>query len=277
MNISIETITPGMAQDYLKRNVNNFRTPDKNRVSRYAKDMERGAWDFTGDTIKFNGDSLLDGQHRLMACVKSGKPFTTVVVRGAQESFNVDRGRPRSIGQWLKHEGIKNANNIAAIARQALLYEQHGIVSGSDSITIGITDKDVIDFAVKHNDALQAAHQLATKQSICINSCLAAVLYSGSGERLATENKTCVWFAESLASGANLGEDEPVSRLRNSLIRHRAASKVPTNIQKQMIVKAWNLTVEGKSCKQLLVRLTGPAKTRPATEILVAHTQLDVD
>ena len=64
MQITIETITPEIAKRYLLMNTGNFRSPDQSRVERYAKDMVRGVWDLTGDTIKFNGCILLDGQHR---------------------------------------------------------------------------------------------------------------------------------------------------------------------------------------------------------------------
>lgn len=271
MQITIETITPEIAKEYLKQNTGNFRNPDSKRVDRYAKDIWRGAWDFTGDTIKFNGKILLDGQHRLLGCVKAGKPFTTAVARGVQESFNIDRGRPRSIGQWLKHEGVKNANNIAAVARQVLIYEQSGTLMADGISSNKFTDKDIVEFVLANELRLQAVHSLACKQKICIGSCLASVLYSGAGEALATENDTCVWFADALATGAELGEDEPVNRLRNVFIRQRGTSKIPASVQKQMIAKAWNYTVEGRECKQLLVRMTGPSKTRPVTEILVAQ------
>lgn len=66
---------------------------DLNRVlshattERYANDMRNGNWHFTGESISvFKDGSLANGQHRLKAIIRSGKPARIVVVRGVEHS-----------------------------------------------------------------------------------------------------------------------------------------------------------------------------------------------
>jgi hypothetical protein len=72
--VAIETITPKQAQVILAHNDRN-RSLASSRVTVYSGAMLAGEWRMNGETIKFNGDgTLLDGQHRLAAVVRSGQP-----------------------------------------------------------------------------------------------------------------------------------------------------------------------------------------------------------
>lgn len=113
---TIETITPAMAAEYLKSNVVNRRLYSK-AINTYADDMANGKWNLDGESIKFDElGRMIDGQHRLNACVKCGKPFTTIVMRGLpEESFvTLDSGKVRTPGDVLSIMEIPNATNIAA-------------------------------------------------------------------------------------------------------------------------------------------------------------------
>ena len=106
----IENITPAKAARYLK-NCNGHNRPLRpNTVAKYASDMSDGLWHFTGEPIIFDAKGNLDnGQHRCHACVKSGKSFVAVVVRGVPpESFiAMDNGAPRKVSDttdYTQHE-----------------------------------------------------------------------------------------------------------------------------------------------------------------------------
>jgi hypothetical protein len=82
VNISKETVTPKKAMEWLKRNIAN-RPLSPVTVNNYARAMSDRAWKLNGDCVRFNGNGdLVDGQHRLTACVKSGQSFETYIVRG---------------------------------------------------------------------------------------------------------------------------------------------------------------------------------------------------
>jgi hypothetical protein len=80
-----ETITPTKAKKILaETNVDN-RSMRRTVVERYARDMANGNWRLTSDPIKFDADGrLIDGQHRLQACVEAGKSFKTAVAYGVE-------------------------------------------------------------------------------------------------------------------------------------------------------------------------------------------------
>jgi len=118
ISIKIETITPQMAQNYLASNGPN-RLISGEVIEQYAQDMANDRWSITGDAIRFNGNgTLLDGQHRLRACIKSDVPFQTLVVRGVETVSQemMDIGFKRTLGHVLAIRGVHNATTCAAIA-----------------------------------------------------------------------------------------------------------------------------------------------------------------
>lgn len=78
----VETITPDYAKALLEQNTGS--RPIKNTiVNAYAEDMRNGKWFLNGEAIKISSNNqILDGLHRVFACIASDTPFTTIVVRG---------------------------------------------------------------------------------------------------------------------------------------------------------------------------------------------------
>ncbi len=119
-------VDPASAEQILRdRNAGN-RPPKHNKVQQFASDMAAGNWGLTGDTLKFAPDGrLLDGQNRLAASVRSGKPFITHVVFGIDPSLfgRMDIGKPRNAADVLHIAGFKYASTLAAALRWAHLLD----------------------------------------------------------------------------------------------------------------------------------------------------------
>jgi len=82
LEVTVETITPEMAEAYLGFN-HQHREIKSAKVGKFAAEMMEENWQLNGKTIVFDGEKkLLNGQHRLTAVVLSGKSLTTLVVRG---------------------------------------------------------------------------------------------------------------------------------------------------------------------------------------------------
>src|SRR5262249_28100191 len=83
IRVDIITVTPELAARWLKRNHANRKVRARH-VSRLVRAMRAGEWDdLNGDTIRFSDNhELLDGQHRLLACIEAQQAFTTLVVFG---------------------------------------------------------------------------------------------------------------------------------------------------------------------------------------------------
>lgn len=134
---NIELITPADAGRMLlgQQNVR----PERPRlIGTYAEYMKAGLWKETGEAIKIDVNGrVIDGFHRLHACITAGVPFRVMVVRGlAPDAVDVlDSGANRSIADVIFGEQ-KNANAVASAAtlliswrRGALRHTSH---SGAD-------------------------------------------------------------------------------------------------------------------------------------------------
>ena len=116
---ALEYITPDLAKEWLELLDENRKYSGASGEA-YARDMETGDWVVTNASIGFREDGkLIDGQHRLRACVLSGRPFWCIVVRGlsAEAQDYIDCGRMRSFADRLAFGGLKEAWRVAAAAR----------------------------------------------------------------------------------------------------------------------------------------------------------------
>lgn len=120
MHISIQTVTPKMADALLESNTRN-RNISESKVNEYAREMTAGKWALTHQGISISSDgTLLDGQHRLAAIVKSGVSVKMPVSTGMSQdgAFAVDQLRPRSKADAIKIGGLSGelkAKDVATI------------------------------------------------------------------------------------------------------------------------------------------------------------------
>ena len=121
-------MTPSRAAELLLCNRNN-RSVSSRLVTRYARDMASGNWQTNGSAVVLNGDgSLLDGQHRLMACVEADVPFTTLLIRGVgtDAMATIDTGRSRKLSDVLTMRGEERAKTLASVLRYSIIWGHVG-------------------------------------------------------------------------------------------------------------------------------------------------------
>lgn len=273
VKVEIVTITPVMAKKMLERNTGNFRALDHNRVARYAKDMVRG-WELTGDAIRQNCDgTILDGQTRLTACVQAGVSFKTLLVSGVGSALHIDKGKPRTFGQWLRHMKVLNYSTVAAIARSIHQYD----IGKWQNKALQLpewTEDDLLKIVGEYRAQLETVATMGAGTP-CSNTFLGVVLFIGCGRRNAREDETTKWFAEALHHGTDLTDDDAVLHLRNRLLESKANSqkKLTPFMERMLITKAWNLTVTGEACTpaKLRITMTGPTKQQLPTRIFTTN------
>ncbi len=98
----IRMVTPEMAREMLLNNVNRPVIPTNLRVLVGA--ISRGEWRTTHQGIAFDKHgNLVDGQHRLLACIATGIPITVEVTFGLdpEDRDAMDGGRIRTVGNHL--------------------------------------------------------------------------------------------------------------------------------------------------------------------------------
>jgi hypothetical protein len=119
------TITPLLAKAILEKNANN-RKIRKDRVDRYASDMSRGDFRFCFSPLIFGKNGiLLDGQHRLLAVVKSGLDHDFYCVYTDFEDFRqlpIDIGSIRSSKDYAI--GGKRAAAVAGLLLECCNYNK---------------------------------------------------------------------------------------------------------------------------------------------------------
>lgn len=121
-------VTQALAELMLEQNVRNRRISERH-VAVLSQIMLSRDMRLNGETIIFSSDGrLLDGQHRLKACIESGVAFDALVVFGVSpDAFEtIDTGRTRSTGDILGIDGIGSANKVASATQALVAFVDNG-------------------------------------------------------------------------------------------------------------------------------------------------------
>lgn len=218
---TIETITPQMAKQILGENTRNRKISD-NSVNEYADDLINGRWNVNGEAIKFAKDgTLLDGQHRMLAIVKTNIPMVTCVVRGLEieHQNTMDIGRRRTVGDVLNINKVPNSTTIASIANNLVRLKKSNLVSAFRFCHVSNTE--VQDFIAKHPDIVMSASSVASgktgnpiQKSVIGSMHYLAHYVLDLGEEFDAFNSV-------LKTGIPSYEGDPAYYLREKVIRQR--------------------------------------------------------
>lgn len=245
MNTVVEKITPTMASKYLEMNTHN-RPIRQTHVDFLANEIKNDRWVLNGATIVFDGDTLVDGQHRMWAVVTAGKPIQTLVARGVDmDCFpTIDTGQNRSAGDVLSIAGNKNANHLSSAARFAMKL-QRGFPHMKDKISNGC----VLNF-VKENPKLpdSVGYILSVSGAKIFSLSMASALHF-------LMSKKDIHLADELFRGIYKGflpdSGETFLALREKLISCATATIKPrSQLTAAYIIKAWNAKRNGSRLKQ---------------------------
>ena len=250
--VSVETITPEEAGEYLERNDVN-RALRASLVERFTNVMLAGGWHLNGETIKFDYDgNLIDGQHRLMAVVEAGRPQQFVVVKNLPpvSRASIDIGARRTLADWLRMNGEVDAINLATSLNwyyRLTAFEDPRIPQSEyptyeQSMAI-----------LKRNPALRdtVKHWRSRFAEVTTRGALMSALVYRFAEVDANRAET---FAELLWTGADLGRGDPILVLRRFLARDRteASGRAQRGIQVAAVtIKAFNLWRIGQAVASL--------------------------
>lgn len=246
-----EYVSPAMAAEWLTKNESNRSQRSRGRMA-YGRDMDANGWKLTGDTIKFDWyDRLIDGQHRLEACVRTGMPFETFVVWGVDpEAQNyVDTGMGRSFRDQLQMRGIKDPGTISALTRRVFLWEPP-FNERLDFSRERVTERELGETLDQHPELFDCASFVESfrKKSDVSRSLLAFIywiLSQANGEAAAE-------FMSKLITGAGLEEDDPILLLRERIASEKGNDnrKYQTRVM-WLAVCAWNRWMEGKRISKI--------------------------
>lgn len=238
------TITPEVAERLLSLNIDN-RVVRSDAVARYADDMRNGRFLHTGATISIDTEGrILDGQHRLLACVESGVTIRSIIISGLEpEAFTAtDKGTRRSMADTLKRMGYTNTARMAA-ATVAVMQWDEGYRSGE---VIGggrrVSEQRLLTYLTEHDEELAAA---AGSPTVAAAKVLPKVSDTARVITRRVDPEDSEVFFEALRTGVT--EEPGLILLREALRRDREGSGKSRGAfwQLGMILKTWNLWREG--------------------------------
>lgn len=235
----------------------NFRKASTAHVDRLARAMLCGKWFENGEPIHFNDEGLLiNGQHRLMAIVKSGVTLDLSVVFNA-DWRGLDNQLRRTIGNNMTHIGAKDGKGVAGVLK-LVMARASGRVRWPENM-----DKDNnfdIDIeAIYESDrsmADEAAKYCSAKQHAVLPGTVAGWLhYETSRAGLRAE---CEQFIAVVNSGENLSRQSPCYWLRERILGVRRVGRIPRVDLIELVILAWNKYIRDEPCLMLRSEKTFP-------------------
>jgi len=248
------TITPELATQMLTRNVHN-RSLVESFVALLARDMTAGTWRENGDAIRFGWDaSLLDGQHKLKACERSGKPMNIMVVTNLDPATQdtMDGGRKRSAQDMFSLANEVNASIVAAVTIRVWKWDR-----GDRRLTgIGPTRAEQKAVLEQYPSIRRSAERAAYVRH---NFRFIPPSVAGMGHHLLNQvdPSDAALFIQRMADGLDLKQGDPVLALRRKLMNTTDSNNTGAKLRRTdarlltYIVMAWNAQREGRPLERV--------------------------
>jgi hypothetical protein len=179
--------------------------------------MKAGRWDLTGDPIRFSREGLLlDGQHRLQACAKSGVSFRAVVIRDMDERVQnvLDSGRKRTAADAIAIAGHIQASRMASAARWIIVLKSSSLLPSSAKRSI--TNREIYDVIEKHPQLEVSA--AAVQKALGVTPSILAVTHY-IGYYLLNKQQFADEFVAAFSAGKQSYPDDPALVFRERLLR----------------------------------------------------------
>lgn len=209
-------VSPEVAKRLLTYNTKNRKIKPK-AVKEYAYKMENGLWNSNAlDPIVITKDGVLEnGQHRLMAVLKSGKTVEMFVITGAVSAAGTyDMNVPRTIIDTLAVRGRVNQNviNQSVQAIISFIFEQLHLPRKTPEL--------IEKYCDVYGDELYKAYRLAdtgASHNICKKSGVMAACYIALRKGMSEEKLDRFFYVANTGFAEN-PEDSTAVLLRNYLL-----------------------------------------------------------
>lgn len=242
-----EVITPAMASDLLGRNTVN-RQPIERHVEHLSRQMSEGYWRDNGQPIILSeSGTVLDGQHRLMAVVKSGRPARFLVVRGVGSDVmdTIDTGRSRQAKDVLSMHGHTDAAALAAAARVCWHYDRFGTLMARSRAAP--SSAELAAYIDQHPDLVDMVKLCYPIKRLVGNARTAGVLALVARRHGRKAAESCVVAM----TGVGLTETDAIWHLRR---RIESGSPIPADYRGLLLMaKAFLLHITNTPCRSLRV------------------------
>lgn len=256
-NIKMEKVlvTPALANQLLEANVNN-RPVRKVTVLRYSKDMSEGKWkEDTFEAIKIAPSGLvLDGQHRLLAVIKSNTSVYMHIAYGVPENvFDVlDTGKVRNPSDIFYISGVPSSNTIPS-----MIQNYNSLKDGSQSAkyhhNLKLSNSQLLEKYYEREDFWRAT---ALKATNWYNAFAKILPPSKIGSMYAffydIDANDAHDFMAQLCTGLDI-KNNSIALLRQVLMKDKMSHKnslAPSTVN-AYIIKTWNFYRKNATVKYI--------------------------
>lgn len=259
------TLTPDKAKQLLEQNPLRNRPIRTNHVVELAADMAEERWIFNGDTIKLGRAEgkgfLIDGQHRLLACIAAGVSFETIIVRDLPDGAvkTTDCNAVRSVVDALHMAGVTRMGETASWGHIARMLDSYARFGASALYAHNpVSRTDVLDYATENVELVTAAHAIGKQLKDVMPITVSGTVWALT--QRANTDKSNEFFG-GLMSGQDLPAGSPVLALRARLLQARMGNRryrlAPRDTM-GLVIRAWNAFIAGEDMDKITVRQFDP-------------------
>ena len=242
LKTKVKIITPALAKELLERTqaagvLNRKASP--RTVEIYANEMRSNRWKLNSESIKLDENGyILDGQHRLMACVQSGCPFQTVVNTGvARETFDtIDCGRVRTGTQVLQMSGVQYHNGMSE-------FRSYGhLASKERRMTPSAVLEEYNSRPADYDEAARVAMKCIA-ESHAMTSKMVGTLYFALVHDVGVGKARAEQFFEQINS-FDTAENAAVEKMRRWNLANKD-KRISDKLRVAYVIRSWNAFVDG--------------------------------
>ena len=242
MLVEVCRITPTIAASWLQQNTLN-RPLSITHIRVLAKQMKDKKWMLNAETIKISDDeSIMDGQHRLHACLESGVSFLSLVAYGVEKAafVTIDTGKTRTGGDVLALNYPDAPKRLCTFVGTACRWI-HVIERGVTSATAAdkLANYEILDMAITRPEIWRCADKLRAypaEQRLLSIPAGAACFYLMARKDWDMADA----YMHDLYTGESLARDNVAYVLRGIFTRDRGRlAKLPPKVKVLMTIKGW--------------------------------------
>ncbi len=254
----IVEITPKIASGLLEMtDLSVQRKLSKVHVDFLARELSKGDWAFNGDSIRQDCEgNIIDGQHRLNACIVSGVSFSTLLIKGLPTEYihTIDvGGKPRSLANALEinhKQNYKYSNQIASSAKLIKFLEAGSTGgTGCKKMKAHLTGSSLLLF-IKENPTFiefitDTMRLRANGDKFITGTVFCAIKWITDQIDLNTSNK----FWQGLSDGIGINQTCSIWYLRKRIMRGKVNRDARLTHSELIIIiyNTFNSFVEGKT------------------------------
>lgn len=249
----IVKLTPILAEVLLDRNPANRKISPR-ITETFARDMAAGNWQFNGEpVIVAKSGELNDGQHRCSAVVMAGRAIDVILIVGVEREtrMTLDRGRNRTVGDYLSMDGFTDTNVLGAAAGLFCAYRETNQASHGGAQYQRMTKSEILK-AVADYPGLQNSVKFVAVKGADAAGGKSVLAFCHFVFRQIGRSEDADNFMYGILTDTGLRAGDPTLYVRNRLINERG--KLRTGARVELIFRGWNAWRRGEKISRLLLQ-----------------------